>query len=489
MMNQYACKELAKIAKLNKGGMKQIALEQIDSYLLKNPHSVETVDVLSDILMSTNDFQSTITLLKEFSSFYSSHPPFLLKLAEAYLKSGQLDLATETGKEYGRISNGSTGKFTLLTTIYERHSQTELARESFNKVILNDKNVKMGWRVMDAKILIQEKNIDEAIQVLNSTIEDEYVNLDARVDAGFALAKVYNKAGEYDKAWESATKSHRMNAKKFDITDFKKRMNEIFQYFTRENLDSWIHASEPSQRHLFIVGMPRTGTSLIEQILSMHPEIENAGELTTTWQLQKKAKRYSDSFLPYPKCLVDLQQQDVNRLQGEYFAAVSDLSKTNSIVTNKLLLMHQQMGFVSMLLPDCKKILLTRNPLDNCVSCYLNNLIVSGHTYCSNLDDFATIWLLRAKAREHWKNVFGDRCIEMSYESLVANQEEETKRLLSYLDVPWNENCLEFHKSKRVAVTISYDQVNKKMYNTSKGRWANYEKYLAPVMERFEEYM
>ena len=133
--------------------------------------------------------------------------------------------------------------------------------------------------------------------------------------------------------------------------------------------------------------------------------------------------------------------------------------------------------------------MLKRHPLDNCVSCYLSNLLTSGHTYCADLTSLAQTWITRRKLQDFWTETIDTPVMTLQYESLVTNQEHETKRLIKFLDLPWEEQCLRFHKSKYVARTLSYDQVNKKMYTTSSGRWKNYEKHLGPLIDALDEYL
>jgi hypothetical protein len=133
--------------------------------------------------------------------------------------------------------------------------------------------------------------------------------------------------------------------------------------------------------------------------------------------------------------------------------------------------------------------MLHRNPLDNAVSCHTTNLLVSGHQYTSKLEHLGRIWIERKKMADMWMEVMSIPVMELHYEKLVADQRGETERLIKFLDLEWKEGCMEFHKSKRVAKTISYDQVNKKMYNTSSGRWKNYEKHLAPLIDVVSDYI
>jgi len=158
-------------------------------------------------------------------------------------------------------------------------------------------------------------------------------------------------------------------------------------------------------------------------------------------------------------------------------------------VSNKALNLQLQVGLLSLVTPNSRAIMLYRHPLDNCVSCYTTNLLVSGHTYCSNLDHLARVWLARRRLQEHWLEHADIPMMELSYESLVQNQEAETRRLIEFIGLDWNADCLEFYKSKFVARTISYDQVNRKMYTTSDGRWRNYEKHLGPLMDPLSEFI
>ena len=136
-----------------------------------------------------------------------------------------------------------------------------------------------------------------------------------------------------------------------------------------------------------------------------------------------------------------------------------------------------------------RSIMIRRNPLDNCISCYTTNLRTSGHDYAADPVSLARTWIARRRLQEHWSEVLETPTMNLDYEVLVANQESETRRIIDFLDLPWTDDCLQFHKSKRVATTISYDQVNQKMYKSSSGRWRNYEKHLGPMMDILAPYL
>jgi hypothetical protein len=176
-------------------------------------------------------------------------------------------------------------------------------------------------------------------------------------------------------------------------------------------------------------------------------------------------------------------------LQCIYQSALADFGPDKQRITNKSLVLHHHMGLLSLALPGCHSIMLHRHPLDNMVSCYTTDLVGSGHHYCSNLETLARVWVARREMQDFWAENLENPPLELHYEKLVADQEAQTRALLAHLDLPWNEACLAFHKSTRKVTTISHDQVTRKMYGTSNGRWRNYERQLGPALKIVEKYL
>jgi hypothetical protein len=197
----------------------------------------------------------------------------------------------------------------------------------------------------------------------------------------------------------------------------------------------------------------------------------------------------TDSFHAWPNNLVDIRADDAAKLAELYLEAVEYSRNGERVMSNKALNLPIQVGFLSKILPSSRAIMLHRHPLDNAVSCYTTNLVAAGHPYTNNLEHLGRVWVERKKMTDMWMDILSIPVMELHYENLVANQRAETERLIKFLDLPWEEDCMQFHKSKRVAKTISYDQVNKKMYKTSSGRWKNYEKHLGPLMDIVSDYI
>ena len=205
-------------------------------------------------------------------------------------------------------------------------------------------------------------------------------------------------------------------------------------------------------------------------------------------QLEGKLTPLLDSYLGYPECLAELRTQDANALAHTYSNAVGQLSQGRRFVTNKALNINLQYGFLRCVAPGMRTISLHRHPLDNCVSCFMSLIPMRGHGYVQDQEKMARVWIARRKLQDHWAEVMTeDPILQLHYESMVNNQTLETKRILDFLNLDFDENCLLFsHESDTVAATVSSKQVQQPMYNTSAGRWQRYEKHLSVLIDRLD---
>ena len=349
----------------------------------------------------------------------------------------------------------------------------------------------------EGKLLYAEKRYGEAIDLIKKYHQwapqaakgGDVAENKMYIDSWFNLIKIYNKIGEYDLAWETAVHAHDISNQKWEAKNVKPKLELIKEIFSAENLRALAHSTAPFEQPVFIVGNARSGTSLLEQILSMHPDVGNGGELMVSGSIQRKMQSATDSFHRYPQCVFDMRVEDANAFAAEYRDAIEWFSVGKKRVTNKAIGLQRQVGFLSLFLPQSRAIMLHRHPLDNCVSCFTSNLVHTGHAYTRTIQTLGQMWVMRREMQDYWTEVVEIPVMDLHYDKLVVDQEAETRRLIEFLDLPWNEDCLQFHKSRRVAATISYDQVNQKMYTSSSGRWKNYEKHLGPLIDIVGDYL
>lgn len=472
-----------------------LALEQADVVLEKDSENKDALLLKGDVLLKANDYLAAANVYERLTQLDPHNAEYAGRATNALMLGGSLEAALHQAEIFKKLANGWPGALLMISNIYERTGKTEQAWEVLHSAPLGEEFVG-GVASLAPRLLMQEKKYGEAIDVIKNYLDWAKTNVanpeasdSPVIDAWFMLAKAYDRLGEYDRAWESAATAHAISGATWDSEANEKVNQTICDLMTHENVRALAHASEHHEEPVFIVGNPRSGTSLLEQILSMHPEVENAGELVVSTSVIHRAPKTIDSFNPYPTCLVDMRVEDANVMARQYMEATKWITTSPTRITNKSLSLHNQAGFLSLILPKSRMIMLHRHPLDNCISCYTTNLVSTRHKYTNQLKWLAQMWIQRHKLQEYWMQTLEIEMMDLHYDKLVVDQENETRKLLEFLGLSWEDACLEFHKSKRVAATISYDQVNKKMYTSSSGRWKNYEKHIGPLIDGLGDYL
>ena len=258
---------------------------------------------------------------------------------------------------------------------------------------------------------------------------------------------------------------------------------------------------EPSTiRPVFIVGMPRSGTSLVEQIIDSHHAVHGAGESQTFRKLLTLIVR--DHLIEDTTTAstiiggVNMSISDMNNLPKKVFLSIreqyldelSSLNVPENVITNKGLLNFRFIGFILLAFPEAKIVHLKRDARATCWSIYKNNFHQKGIGYGNNLEDLAGFYGLYTDLMDFWHQSFPDKIYDLCYEDLTTNQEEETRKLLEYCELDWDENCLNFHTNKRAVKTASALQVRQKMYQGSSEAWKKHEAYLEPLIKALSSY-
>ncbi len=453
------------------------ALELVDDH----PEFPGGYAALVEVAWNQNDYVAAMNYAIRGVELDPDGLAMLSKAAASASRSGFADIAEDYARRLVAKAPNEAASHLQLADTYERINRGEEALEQAE--IAKSIDPSCAWVVLAGKAQMKLKNLDEAERLLREGLANEQYSDDIRVEAGFALTKLFDRSGHYDEAWETAEESHRIGGKPFPVEKRQKVVNDILKEFSARNLKLWRREGFEYERAVFVLGMPRSGTSLMEQILQMHPDVGAVGELAVTWVMMYRLQRELDSYLPYPKCLIDLLPQNIADMQALYTDAIDVAAKGKRRVVNKVLNTYETLGMLSVLLPGLRAVHIKRHPLDNLVSCHTTNLLASGHTYTSKLEDLALMYRTRQQLARHWQEVLDVEIHEVSYEKLTADQEGESRRLIDYLGLDWDDRVLEFHKSKRVPATISYDQVGQKMYTTSVARWRNYEKHLGPLID------
>lgn len=298
----------------------------------------------------------------------------------------------------------------------------------------------------------------------------------------FALARLYEKFHRYEEAFHHYQRAQSLRPLGDDLARHLAEMDALHRIFTSERLAGLPRTQHGSQRPVFIVGMPRSGTSLVEQILASHPQAHGGGELTAFWKLAQTLPAVLGSAKPYPACVLDIDSGHALGLAQEYLDHLQTLSTDAQRVTDKLPHNFLHLGLIELLFPQARVIHCVRDPLDTCLSIYFHRFNTS-HLYARNLHSLGCYYRAYERLMAHWDRVLTLPMLTVRYEDLVEDVEGVSRRLVEFCGLAWDPHCLHFHANERVVNTPSHEQVRRPIYRDALQRWRNYEPWIGPLRE------
>ncbi len=303
----------------------------------------------------------------------------------------------------------------------------------------------------------------------------------------FALGKCYDDTKQYDLAFEHYARGCERQRKRVsysaDHTDLVGQ--NIREFFSKETLERLRDGGCASDLPIFVLGMPRSGTTLTETILASHSQVFGAGELDDLLRLASRG--HADSDAGYPLSLQGITAHDLARLGERYVAGLQARSPHSPRITDKMPANFQVLGLIHLMLPNAKIIHVRRNAVDTCLSCFTRLFNKSQH-HSYDLRELGRYYRNYARLMDHWRAVLPAGAFhEVQYEDLIADQEGQARKLLDYCGLNWEDACLDFHKTERSVRTASITQVRQPIYRTSVERWRNYERHLGPLLEELGE--
>jgi tetratricopeptide (TPR) repeat protein len=272
----------------------------------------------------------------------------------------------------------------------------------------------------------------------------------------FALAKALDDAGDYARAWEHLVQANTLKRRQMDYQEDRalELVERIHEVFDRGLLDRFDGSGDPSAVPIFVVGMPRSGSTLIEQILASHPQIHGAGELTILERME-----VSDPLRPFPETVPGLDRATLGALGATYLSRLPKLTGGELHVVDKLPGNFLRIGLIRIILPNARIIHTTRNPVDTCLSCF-SKLFTNGLLFTYDLAELGRYYRAYSGLMTHWKAVLPPGAVlDVSYEDVVEDLETQARRLIDYCGLNWDDRCIHFHRNSRAVRTASSVQV------------------------------
>lgn len=305
-----------------------------------------------------------------------------------------------------------------------------------------------------------------------------------RFRAGAALSRALDQMGRHEEALATMV-SARAAIPPFDLETFNAEIAARKARLTASFIEDRAALGSSSERPVFIVGMPRSGTSLVEQIIASHPAAFGAGELPDMGLLINDVVPRAGSFEAQMDVLRDLEPETAHAMADRYLARLNALDAKASRVTDKMPQNFLNLGLIAILFPRATIIHCRRNAADTAVSCFLSGLSMQ-HGYTRDLATLGAYWCGYAGLMDHFAEVLGDRILHVDYETLVSDPEPGARALVAHCGLGWNDACLEFWKTERRVSTLSRDQVRMPAYTSSVGRWQRYGDGVTPLLEALD---
>ena len=424
---------------------------------------------------------STSKTVKSTSKIDSKNAEALCNLGNLYYISGNLEEAKKCLELSIKNKSDLDAAFNNLGLVNMAYGDFKSAKKNFiNTLKINPKNSKAHYNLSNLVNYNIEgkKHLNQLLLNLKlTTFKHE------KMYYYFALGKVFEDKKKHKESFQYFKKGNLIKRKSFSylIKEDKELYSNIKKIFNKNSILSFKNLGFNNDTPIFIVGMPRSGTSLIEQILSSHPDVFGAGEIS---DLENIISEFfsDDNRLKSLKTLSSLDHNIFNLAGHKYCLKLKKRSINSRFITNKLPLNFRWLGLIKLILPDATIIHCKRHPADTSLSIYQKFFPIYGNEYTFDLVEIAKYYKLYIDLMTYWRKKFPNEFYEIDYENLITDQKNQTIKLLDYCKLSLDKKCFSFSNTHRAVRTSSDIQVRKKIYNSSIGRWKVYKKELIDLM-------
>ncbi len=406
-------------------------------------------------------------------------------LGVTLLTAGKLDEAESLFDKALKLDPRHINAQLFKITCLERRGQHETALKYANN-LRTDGIIHPHLATILANLTRDRSRLDETLSYVDRVRNNFNRDSEGMEQMLFATGSMLDRLGEYEKAFSYYKEANDMGHIDFNTAEHFAFIDAVINVFNSSLLSRLPAASKRTPRQVFIIGMPRSGTSLTEQILGQHPLVMPGGERTDISNLISLLVKKTGDSRGYPFAITnDISSSDMEQAAEDYMSAMPPEHDGIQVLTDKMPQNFLYLGLISKLFPDARIIHCIRDPRDTCLSIYFQRF-GRDHHYATRLEDIAAYYKTYQRLMKHWERVLDIPMFTLEYEQLVTAPETTISKLLSFLDLEWDDACLNFHTSKRFVATSSYEQVRRPFYTHSVKRWRNYAGCIASLLKAFE---
>ncbi len=482
-------------------------------YLQEHPHDIEAMRLLANIGRDLNIYEDAEFLLesallfdpdnamikydyiniltkrqkygealKHAQAFYNEDPKNLnaMKLlSTALFRTDRYKEAIDIYNDILKVEPKNTDVMLSMGHLYKTSGEINKSIDSYQKAYKTDKYFGDSyWSLANLKTY---EFTDKEVSSMKQMVKDKYVDEEEKAFMHFALGKAYEDRENFNLSFEHYKAGNQIKKNKalFNIDDFERDCNNQKDVCTNELFEMKKDWGSENKAPIFILGLPRVGSTLIEQILSSHSMVEATHELPNiiSTALRLNERKAQDITSRYPDILLSLSAPQLKMIGDKYITDSEVFRTDKQYFLDKMPNNFRHIGLIKLILPNAKIIDIRRSSMSACFACY-KQLFAEGQEFTYDLKDLAGYYNNYVELMDHWNKVLPNQILSINYEDVVNNFEESVNQILEYCEIPFENECLEFYKSKRSVKTPSAEQVRQPIYKSGMDYWKNYETYL-----------
>ena len=434
---------------------------------------------LGALLMEMNKYLDAITAYTKATELEEKNADAWAGLGNAYARAMNPEEAARAFERSIAIDGDAPGILSAYGWELKTLGDQAEALKAYRRAIkVRPRFGPAYWNMANLKIF---KFKAKEIEIMLEQVERDDLTETEDIHFRFSLGKAMEDKKDYDQAWHfyHTGNQHQRMTVEYEMVEFENRQNAIKKVFNGELLTNRAGVGYEAPDPIFIVGLPRSGSTLVEQILASHSQVEGTAELPVLGKIAESIGRYRRGDNRYPEAVTGLRDKDL-RAYGKQYIEESQRYRISDkpFFTDKLPNNFPLMGFAHLILPNAKVINTRRHPFDTCLGAY-KQLFGQGQNFTYDMLELAHYYRQYDALMKHWHEVLPGKVLDVHYEETVTSLESQVKQILEHCGLPFEESCVHFHETERAVKTASSEQVRQPIYTGALGKWRRYEKHLA----------
>ena len=452
------------------------ALKLDPTYSLVWANLAQVFSVTGQLDKAKKSFKNILNMEPKNALIWAEYGTVLTKLAnykegrDAYLKA--LEFKPDSPRVHLSLGH-----------VYKTMGEIDNSIDSYKNTILqNNLSGEAYWSLANLKTYSFSEN--EIID-MEKTLKGEMSDIE-RSQMHFALGKAYEVKKDFDKSFKNYYEGNKVKKGliKYSSDDTTDNTKRILNFFNQENIQKLAKSSTGDRDPIFVLGMPRSGSTLVDQIISSHSKVDGTQELPNIIKIA--AELNSNNQNNYPEVLKELDDSKLSNLGQDYISETAWARDSAPFFIDKMPNNFIHIGLIKTILPNAKIIDTRRDPMDTCFSCF-KQFFARGQLFTYSLEDLGNYYTDYIRSMNHWHNIYGKDIYTVHYDNVINKTEETIRELIDYCELPFEKQCLEFYKSSRPVKTPSAEQVRQPIYKSGLNYWKNYEKHLLPLKKIIDE--